>query len=98
MHVISRRALVEFWTRHPPACAPMTAWFRVVSSAAFSRFADVRQTFNSADRVGDFVVFDVGAGYRIVTVIHFNRGRIYLRRVLTHREYDEWSAGQRGKR
>ena len=67
-------------------------------NAIDTKFADVRRTFNSADRVGEFVVFDVGAGYRIVTVIHFNRGRIYVRDVLTHTEYDRWSAAQRGKR
>jgi mRNA interferase HigB len=97
MHVISRRALVDFWKRHPAARASMVAWFRVVSSAAFTKFADVKQTFNSADRVGKFVVFDVGAGFRIVTVIHFNRGRIYLRHVFTHREYDDWTYVQRGR-
>ena len=60
----------------------MAAWFKVVSGAAFTKFADVKRTFNLADRVGEFVVFDVGAGYRIVTVIHFNRGRMYIRYVL----------------
>jgi mRNA interferase HigB len=98
MHVISRRALVDFWTRHPAAKAPMAAWFKVVSSASFTKFADVKRTFNSADRVGDFVVFDVGAGYRIVSVIHFNRGRVYIRHVLTHQGYDDWTARLRGKR
>jgi len=76
----------------------MAAWFKVVSSASFTKFADVKRTFNSADHVGDFVVFDVGAGCRIITVIHFNRGRVYIRHVLTHRGYDDWTTRQRGKR
>jgi mRNA interferase HigB len=98
MHVISRRALVDFWTRHPAARAPMAAWFKVVSSAAFTKFDDVKRTFNSADRVGKYVVFDVGAGFRIVTVIHFNRGRLFVRHVFTHPEYDAWTSAQRGRR
>ena len=98
MHVISRRALVDFWTRHPAAKAPMAAWFKVVSNASFTKFADVKRTFNSADRVGDFVVFDIGAGCRIIAFIHFNRGRVYIRHVLTHRGYDDWTARLRGKR
>jgi mRNA interferase HigB len=97
MHVIPRRALVDFWMLHPRAKAPMSAWFKIVAGAAFTKFADVRQTFNSADRVGEFVVFDVGAGYRIVTVIHFNRGRICIRHVFMHPEYDRWTEWQRGK-
>ena len=56
--------LPQRWTLHPPAAKPMAAWFKVVSSAAFTKFADVRRTFNSADRVGEFVVFDVGANER----------------------------------
>ena len=98
MHVVSRKALVDFWTLHQTAETPMAAWFKVVSGASFTKFADVKRSFNSADRVGEFVVFDVGAGYRIVTAIHFNRGRIYVRQVLTHPEYDRWTAKQRGKR
>lgn len=98
MHVISRRALVEFWTRHPPARAPLAAWFRIVTDASFTRFADVKRTFNSADRVGGFVIFDVGAGHRIVTAVHFNRGKVYVRHVFTHREYDRWNTQQRGRR
>jgi mRNA interferase HigB len=96
MHVISRRVLVDFWTLHRTAEAPMAVWFKVVSGAAFTKFADVRRTFNSADMVRGSIVFDVG--YRIVTVIHFNRGRIYIRKVLTHAEYDRWNARQRGRR
>lgn len=98
MHVISRRALVDFWTVHPLARAPMAAWFKVVSGAIWRKFADVKQTFNSADRAGKFVIFDVGAGFRIVTVIHLNRGRVYVRHVLTHREYDKWTVTQRRSR
>ncbi len=98
MHVISRRALVDFWTLHPRVRASLAAWFRVVEHADFRNFADVRQTFNSADRVGQFVVFDVGNGCRIVTAIHFNRGRVYVRNVFTHAQYDRWSASLRPAR
>jgi len=98
MHVVSRKALVDFWTLHRAARSPMAAWFKVVSAASFTKFADVKRTFNSADRVGEFVVFDVGAGYRIITAVHFNRGLIYVRHVLTHPQYDRWTTAQRGKR
>jgi mRNA interferase HigB len=88
--VISRKALVEFWTRHPAAKGPLARWFKVVEDAEYVDFSGVRQTFNSADKVGDYVIFDVGSN-RIVTVIHFGRGRLYIRQVFTHTEYDAWS-------
>jgi mRNA interferase HigB len=41
---------------------------------------ELRETFPRADKVGQRVVFDVGGNkYRIITVIHFNRGKLYVR-------------------
>lgn len=41
------------------------------------------------DKVGKFTVFDIGGNkYRLITAIHYNRKKIYIRRVLTHAEYD----------
>ena len=93
MHVISRRALAQFWEIHAPARGPMSAWFKVVEGAAFANFAAVRATFNSADKVDKFTVFNVGGeGYRVVTAIHFNRRKRYVRHVFTHAVYERWSA------
>lgn len=99
MHVISRKALADFWQVHPPAQGPMTAWFKVVEGTAFTNFAAVRSTFNSADKVGPYTVFNVGGeGYRVVAAIHYNRKKLYIRHVFTHVEYERWSAKlRRGK-
>jgi hypothetical protein len=43
----------------------------------------------TADKVGDFIVFNVGGNkYRLITAIHFNRRKFYIRNVLTHQEYN----------
>ena len=83
--------LADFWGLYPPAKGPMAAWYKVVCDADYGNFNAVRETFNSADKVGKYVIFDVGAGYRIVTSIHFNRGKLYIRHVFTHAEYERWS-------
>lgn len=90
MHVISRKALSAFWGKHPPARALLSAWHKSVKAASFTDFAAVRRTFGSADKVKQFVVFDVSS-YRVIAVIHFNRGKLYIRHVFTHAEYDRWS-------
>ena len=90
MHVISKRALREFWEDNPKARVPLEEWYRVVRVAEWETFADVRETFNSADKVGEFIVFNIGGNkYRLITVIHFDRQKVYVRHVLTHSEYDK---------
>jgi mRNA interferase HigB len=32
-----------------------------------------------------------GNKYRVITAIHYNRRRVFIRHVFTHSEYDEWS-------
>lgn len=89
---------MNFWKSHPPANGFMAAWYKVMRGAAFANFAAVRSVFNSADKVGQFTVFNVGGGYRVVVAIHFNRQKLYIRHVFTHAEYDRWSARLRSGR
>ncbi|MCX7424408.1 MAG: type II toxin-antitoxin system HigB family toxin [Planctomycetia bacterium] len=94
MHVISKKKLREFWEDHPEAEEPLRAWYRIVEKAAWESFADVRATFPSADLVGHLdeghrIVFNIGGNkYRLVVVAFFEFGRVYVRHVLTHAEYD----------
>ena len=89
MHVISRKALVEFWTIHPDSKDSLARWHRIVERSTFSDYASLRQTFQSADVVGQYTVFNIGGNkYRLIASIHFDRGKVYVRHVLTHQEYD----------
>ncbi len=92
MHVISRKTLRVFWEAHADSQAPLLRWFKVMRSTEFKTFAGVRAAFPGADIVGPWVVFNIGGNkYRLVASIHFNRGKVYLRHVLTHEEYDRGS-------
>ncbi len=94
MRVISLKTIKAFWQRYPDAEPPLRHWFKIVEGADWSSLADLRQTFRSADPVrvasgNTVVVFDVGGNkYRVVAAIHYNAGRLYVLRVMTHREYD----------
>jgi mRNA interferase HigB len=90
MHVISEKKLREFWLKRPAAKELLRAWHRVAERAAWESFADVRTVYPSADQVGRCTVFDIGGNkYRLVVVIHFNRGKVYVRHVMTHEEYNK---------
>ena len=89
MHIISRKALRQFWEQHPESQSPLSRWYKVASKTDFGSFNELRNTFPSADRVGEFIVFNIGGNnYRLIASIHFNRGKVYIRHILTHSEYD----------
>ena len=93
MHVISRKALTDFWRNHSEAEMHLRAWFKATSKGSFENVADLKRTFSSVDYVPvgkkEFTVFNIGGNrYRLIAAIHFNRGKVYLRNVLTHAEYD----------
>jgi mRNA interferase HigB len=90
MHVISRKPLREFYAKKSRAKQPLNAWFTRATKAKWTKFADVRADYNSADAVGKFVVFDVGGNkYRLIATIHYDRNTVFIRHVLTHAEYEE---------
>lgn len=90
MHMISRKALQQFWKQYPDSKGPLIRWFKIVEKAEFSTFNELRQTFPSADKVDELIVFNIrGNKYRLITSIHFNRSKVYIRHVLTHSEYDK---------
>jgi mRNA interferase HigB len=90
MHVITRKRITEFGSLHADSREPLNAWYKTVDKTAFRSFVELRKTFPSADLVGDKVVFNIGGNkYRLIAAIHFNRGKLYIRNILTHAEYDK---------
>ncbi len=55
----------------------------------FSSLTALLQTFPSADKIGELVVFNIaGNKYRLIASVHFNRAKVYILHVLTHQAYD----------
>ena len=104
MRIISKTRLRAFWTASPArsdAERPLTVWHDIVSDAAWKSPAEVKQVFGvNVDLVkvgsGNTVfVFDIhGNKYRLIAAIHFlklhyENGRVYVLRIVTHAEYDD---------
>lgn len=90
MHIISRKRLNEFAEKRPEAKHSLAHWYSLAKRLKVSNFAELRQTFPSADQVGKLTVFNIaGNNIRLIAAIHYNRKKIYIRAVLTHAEYDE---------
>jgi mRNA interferase HigB len=91
MHIITKRALKAFYIQHPDAKNHLLRWFRILSKTDFANISELRSSFsNSVDSVGNKTVFNIGGNkYRLIASIHFNRKKVYIRRILTHVEYDK---------
>ncbi len=82
--------MVEFVQKHPDTESALDHWYRIVKCTDFDSFAELRKTFPSADIVGKFTVFNIGGNkVRLIAAIHYNRKTIYIRHVLTHKDYDK---------
>lgn len=92
MRVISHRKLKEFYEMpgRNDARAAIERWYDIAKNADWGNFADVKNDFPSADFVGNQrYVFNIrGNKYRLIVVIKFMIGCIYIRFVGTHEEYD----------
>jgi mRNA interferase HigB len=91
MRIISPKMLRQFWAVYPSAREPLSIWRKNVRAAKWRSFSEVKAALGSrVDRYKQFVIFDIGGNkYRLIVVIHYNRGIVYIRHVLTHAEYDK---------
>ena len=93
MRIISRKALRDFWRKRPDAEIPLQAWYRITKKAQWNNLADTRKDFPGADLVGICTVFNIGGNkYRLIAKIYYAHKKVYIRFVMTHRQYDrkEW--------
>ena len=93
MNVISKRGLLKLTAKYPDAEVECLDWYRIANAATWTRFADVRADYPQADMVGQVLIFNIGHNrYRLITTVFFATSEIYIKAVLTHKEYDrkEW--------
>lgn len=91
MQVIARRTLRLFWERHPQAEGPLRAWFSFATAAHWKSPSEVKRQFGTTvDFMSDNrAIFDVGGNkYRLVVHISYVFGRVLVKFVGTHAEYD----------
>lgn len=90
MVIITKGAIHAFSKKHPRSTQPLNDWFNKTQAADWRNFQDVKSTFNATDFIGnDRFVFNLGGNnYRLIAMIHFTIRTVYIRAILTHREYD----------
>jgi len=104
MNVVTRKRLVEFGWQHKGAVGPLDDWWRAMKAARLRSSDEVKAAFGTASFLGDReVVFNIaGNKFRLVAIFHYakedTKGRVYVRHVFTHKEYDAWSDERRKRK
>lgn len=93
MHIISHRKLKDFFETpgREDSKTALERWYDTAFNADWHNLSEIKYDFPTTDYVGNqHYVFDIrGNKYRLVVVIKFTIGRIYIRFVGTHAEYDK---------
>jgi mRNA interferase HigB len=98
VRIIKPATVREFARQHADAASRLDHWLDVTEAAEWTKLHDVRRSFRSADEVRvasgrTVVVFNIGGNkYRLITAIHYNLGKVFVLRFMTHAEYskDRW--------
>jgi mRNA interferase HigB len=90
MHVITQTRLREFARRYPDSDVPLRVWERMMNAKRYKNSHEVKADFPAADFLGGGkTVFDIGGNkYRLVVKMLYRGGKVLIRHVLTHKEYD----------
>ena len=91
MRIITHKTINQYSDLHPDAKLALDEWYIKTEQSQWNCFADVKQTFNSVDNVGEKrYVFNIrGNSYRVVALILFAPKIVYIRFIGTHSEYNK---------
>lgn len=98
MNVLTPSVLRAFWEKHAGAEAPLKVWYKDVRKSRYRNLTELRHTYPSADlakaKDGSILtIFNVGGNnYRLATYISYASQRVYIRKIMTHKEYDRWNS------
>jgi len=82
--------MAAFVKERPDSQSSLDAWAQAVERNCFIHFAQLRQTFSSADYVKPYTVFNIsGNKYRLMTLINYGLNLISIEDILAHSEYDK---------
>lgn len=93
MRIVSHRKLKEFYETkgREDSRVPLERWYNIAEKAEWRNLSEIKVDFPATDYVGNqHYVFNIkGNNYRLVVVVKFTIGYIFIRFVGTHEEYDK---------
>lgn len=93
MRIVSHKRLREFYetSGREDSRVALQRWYDIAERAGWKSLSDIKADFPATDYVGNqHYVFNIkGNNYRLIVVIKFVMGYIFIRKVCTHQEYDK---------
>lgn len=91
MVIISKRPINNYLERFPHHQDEVMRWYYTVLESDWRNFADIKNSFNSVDGVGNgLFIFNVkGNQCRIVVRIIFKVRTVFIKFIGMHKEYDK---------
>ena len=91
MRIIAISTLRAFWTKHPDAQTPLQAWYALASRAQWKSPSDIKAVYRNASfTANNRVVFNIkGNDYRLVVLVRYDKGLLFVKFVGTHAQYDK---------
>lgn len=91
MRIFTEQTLKQFSEDYPESKTALQEWVKIVKKSDWTNFADIKNTFNTLDNMGNsrFVFNIKGNDFRLVAVIRFTIKFVYIRFIGTHKEYDK---------
>ena len=95
MRIIRKTSLRDLASPYLNAHSGVETWIKIVESANWMSLADLQSTIHDVDQVklrsgSTVTVFNICRNdFRLITAIHYNTGRVFIRDFLTHKAYDK---------
>jgi mRNA interferase HigB len=90
MHIITQQRIWEAKKKYPESSSALDEWYRIVKANNYHSFSDLKATFPSIDKVGKYHVFNIGGNkIRLIAIVEYNFNKLFIRQILSHKEYDK---------
>ncbi|MCL2028033.1 MAG: type II toxin-antitoxin system HigB family toxin [Bacteroidales bacterium] len=91
MEIRGKEIIEDFCRKHADATTPLEHWVEYIEMAKWTNHNELKASFPSVDYVGEKrYVFNIkGNNYRLIAAVVFVLGRLTVRYVGTHAEYNK---------
>ncbi len=95
MKLYGKKLLHEFKEKHADARSQIDSWEAEVEEIQWNTPLDLKKRYLKARFVRDeHVIFKIcGNKYRLLVKVNYKNGIVLIKKIGTHKEYDNWNLG-----